>query len=116
MAAGMSKQQINYHLRRLQAKYPETQFVVLRASNGEVAIVPKPKTEADWRRESLNHGNYCTCRWCGERKALVRKVENSTHDAQGRMLHYVDCDGEPIVGPGEIGMTTDEACQRRIKL
>ena len=90
MAAGMSQKQINYHLRRLRAKYPDTEFQVLHASNGEVAIVPVRKME--------------------------KPAVQPTHNVQGRVLHYVDCDGEPIVAPGEIGMTTDEACRKGIKL
>jgi hypothetical protein len=41
MAASPSQQQINAALRRMQAKNPGVEFVVLRASNGEVAILPK---------------------------------------------------------------------------
>jgi len=39
MAAGASKQQIANALRRLKRKNPTETYVVLRASNGEVAIV-----------------------------------------------------------------------------
>ena len=71
MAAGMSQKQIAYHLRRLRAKYPDTEFQVLHASNGEVAIVPKSmlaKTDNQLRQESLQHPDTCTCRWCHERR------------------------------------------------
>lgn len=40
MAASPSKQQIARKLRELKRKYPDTEFHVLRASNGEVAIIP----------------------------------------------------------------------------
>lgn len=46
MAASPSKQQIARALRRLQKKNPGVEFVVLRASNGEVAIMPKEKVQS----------------------------------------------------------------------
>jgi hypothetical protein len=39
MAASPSKAAINARLRRLRRKYPDASFRVLRASNGEVAIM-----------------------------------------------------------------------------
>ena len=42
MAASPTKQQITRKLRYLNTRYPENRpYVVLRASNGEVAILPK---------------------------------------------------------------------------
>jgi hypothetical protein len=43
MAASPSKQQIAAALRRLQKANPGVEYVVLHASNGEVAILPKGK-------------------------------------------------------------------------
>lgn len=43
MAASPSKQQIQAALRKLQKKNPGVAFVIIRASNGEVAILPKGK-------------------------------------------------------------------------
>lgn len=43
MAASPSKQAIAAALRRLRKANPGIEYVVLRASNGEVAILPKGK-------------------------------------------------------------------------
>jgi hypothetical protein len=43
MAASPSKDTIQAYLRKLRKKNPGVEFVVLRASNGEVAILPKGK-------------------------------------------------------------------------
>lgn len=43
MAASPSPEKIRRALRRLERKNPGVEFVVLRASNGEVAILPKGK-------------------------------------------------------------------------
>ena len=43
MAASPSKQQIAAALRKLKKTNPGVEYVVLRASNGEVAILPKGK-------------------------------------------------------------------------
>lgn len=43
MAAGLTDKQIYDKLRYLKRKYPNTKFAVLRASSGEVSLVPK-----DW--------------------------------------------------------------------
>ena len=43
MAASPSQKQINAYLRRMKKKNPGVEYVVLRASNGEVAILPKGK-------------------------------------------------------------------------
>ena len=43
MAASPSKQAIAAALRRLRKANPGIDYVVLRASNGEVAILPKGK-------------------------------------------------------------------------
>jgi hypothetical protein len=47
MAASPSKSQIQSELRRLQKKNPGVEYVILRASNGEVAILPKGKDAYD---------------------------------------------------------------------
>jgi len=83
MAASPSKSQINVALRRLQKKHPGVEFVVLRASNGEVAILEKDKDAAGcWlpgtpgHIKSLeSHSSGCTCRWCDEKR---RSNENTT--------------------------------------
>ena len=49
MAASPSEKQIRQHLLRMARKYPGVTFVVLRASNGEVAIVDE--TQTSWGRE-----------------------------------------------------------------
>lgn len=41
MSAGLSKRQIYDKLRYLKKKFPEKSYLVLRASNGEVAFVTK---------------------------------------------------------------------------
>ena len=46
MAASPSQAKIKAALRRLQKKNPGVEYVVLRASNGEVAIMPKSYVEA----------------------------------------------------------------------
>lgn len=46
MAAGASRQQIARALKRLQTKNPDVAYVVLRASNGEVAIMTKAHVDA----------------------------------------------------------------------
>lgn len=49
MAAGLTKQQISSALRRLKKKNPGVEYTVLRASNGEVAILPTKQVEASRR-------------------------------------------------------------------
>jgi hypothetical protein len=45
MAATPSYQEIQQALRRLQKKNPGVEYQVLRASNGEVAIMPKKQVD-----------------------------------------------------------------------
>lgn len=45
MAASPSEQVIRRHLRKMANQNPGVTFIVLRASNGEVAIVPENMTE-----------------------------------------------------------------------
>jgi hypothetical protein len=45
MSASPNQKQIQSALRRLQKQNPGVEYVVLHASNGEVAILPKSKPE-----------------------------------------------------------------------
>jgi len=51
MGAGVSQDRINRRLRYLKKKNPNQEYVVLRASNGEVAILTK------------EYYKTCTARW-----------------------------------------------------
>ncbi|MBE3138140.1 MAG: hypothetical protein IMZ43_12235 [Thermoplasmata archaeon] len=56
MGTGISQDRINRKLRYLKKKNPNQEYVVLRASNGEVAIVTKEYHEM------------CTVRWVDGKK------------------------------------------------
>ena len=59
---------IKNQLNKLAKANPGVEYVVLRASNGEVAIMPYNDAYPDYKKASLSHSAGCTCVHCFERR------------------------------------------------
>lgn len=118
MGASPSKATINAALKRLQRKNPGVEFQILRASNGEVAIMPReyvlqcthPEIAAQKHTREMN----CSCKWCGERFGSwqARQAHKLTIESLHDVKAHCSCGGWSIVMPGS---STREAVESQFK-